>query len=367
MCLTKLDIYNVRNIQRQSFEPSPGINLIYGENGSGKSSVLEAIYILGRAKSFRSPTIKTVINTQEKHLLVAGQLNGVRLAVQQLGIQMDSKSIEIRINRESSNNRSDLAYALPLQLIHPKSYELLDAGPQQRREFLDWGVFNHERKFLPAWRNFKRALFQRNALLKMPRCGQLHVWDKELAYYGTIVNRLREGYLLEFLPVFIEIARQFLELGPINLSLAPGWDGSKNLQEVLLEDQEKDLRYGFTHSGPHRADLQLMLNHRLAKDFVSRGHLKLLVLSLKLAQVKVLAQQQGHAGCILIDDFSAELDKSNRLKLLGYLNQMNCQAFITATDPGEFRGLDALMDCKLFHMEHGKLNPVSVPHGTINH
>ncbi len=355
MCLTKLDIYHLRNIQQQSFEPAPGINFIYGENGSGKSSVLEAIFILGRAKSFRSPTIKTVINAQEKHLLVAGQLASNQHAVRQLGIQIDSKSIEIHINRDSSNKRSDLAYALPLQLIYPKSYELLDAGPQQRREFLDWGVFNQEQKFFPAWRNFKRALLQRNALLKNPKLGQINAWDKELAYYGTMVNQLRERYLLEFLPVFIEIARQFVEFEHISLSLASGWDLSKDLQEVLFEEQEKDMRYGYTHSGPHRADLLLMLNHRLAKDFVSRGHLKLLVLSLKLAQVQVLAHQQGHAGCILIDDFAAELDKQNRSKLLRYLNRVNCQVFITATELGDFGDLNASMNYKLFHMEHGKI------------
>jgi len=357
MGLTKLDIYHVRNIHQQSIEPSPGINFIYGENGSGKSSVLEAIYILGRAKSYRSPTIKTVINAHEKQLLVAGQLNCNQHAVHQLGIQMDSKSIEIHINRESSNKRSDLAYALPLQLIHPKSYELLDAGPQQRREFLDWGVFNQEQKFFPAWRKFRRALLQRNALLKNPRHGQINAWDKELAYYGTLVNQLRKRYLLEFLPVFIEIARQFVECEHLDLSLASGWDLSKDLQAVLHEEQDKDIRYGFTHSGPHRADMQLTLNHRLAKDFVSRGHLKLLVLSLKLAQIQVLAHQQGHAGCILIDDFSAELDKKNRSKLLNYLTRVKCQVFITATEPSDFGDLDSLKGFKLFHMEHGKITP----------
>ena len=122
-----------------------------------------------------------------------------------LGIKLDNKNSEIRINQQSAQNKSDLAYALPLQLIHPKSYELLDAGPQLRREFLDWGVFNHDEHFLPAWRNFKKALAQRNSLLKVKRPEHINVWDKELVYYGTIVNSCRQLYLQKFKPVFIQI------------------------------------------------------------------------------------------------------------------------------------------------------------------
>lgn len=355
MPLSKLDIYHVRNIQEQSFNPSPGINLIYGENGSGKSSVLEAIFILGRAKSFRTASIKTVINEQEKNLLVAGQLMLDQRAIQQLGIQMDGKQMEIHIDREVTHKRSDLAYALPLQMVHPKSYELLDAGPQIRREFLDWGVFNHEPKFLPAWRSYKRTLSQRNAVLKKPRLGQVNVWDKEMAYYGKVVDELRKQYLVELLPIFTGISQQFINIDNVALSLFPGWDSSKNLQDILLAEQEKDLHYGFTHSGPHRADMLVTIRNRLAKDFVSRGQLKLMVLSLKLAQVQLLANKQAHGGCVLIDDFSAELDKHNRSKLLQYLTKIKCQVFITAAELADFGDLSPLEDFKLFHMEHGTI------------
>ncbi len=355
MCLEKLAIHQVRNICGQTMEPSPNLNFIYGENGSGKSAVLEAIFILGRARSFRTSLIKTVINEQEKCLLVTGQLSLDRLPAQQLGIQIDSKATEIRINQHSTNNRSDLAYALPLQLIHPKSYELLDAGPSLRREFLDWGVFNREQQFLPAWRLFKRALSQRNALLKNPRYGAVSVWDKELAKHGTLVDRLRRHYLQEFRPVFMEIARQFMEINGLALSLVSGWDVTEDLEQVLAAGLEKDLHYGFTQNGPHRADLILTLNGHLARDFVSRGQLKLLVLSLKLAQIELLAEKQGNGGCVLMDDFSAELDSRNRCKLLHYLAQIKCQAFVTAAEVADFGDLTSFANFKLFHMEHGNI------------
>lgn len=358
MCLLKLDIHAVRNIQQESITPSPAINFIFGENASGKSSLLEAIFILGRAKSFRCSAIKSVIKFSQSHLVVSAHTllaNGSR---QHLGIQLDGKNIEIRIDQQSKQKRSDLAYALPLQLIHPKSYELLDAGSQIRREFLDWGVFNNDENFLPAWRRFKKALSQRNALLKTRRLEQINVWDKELAYYGTIVDCYRQQYIEKFKPVFVDIIGKFLSLEGIDIKLVSGWDTEKEFSRILIEDRDKDLRYGFTHSGPHRGDFQLLVNNRLAKDFVSRGQLKLLVMSLKLAQVQLLANEQSKTGCILIDDFAAELDVVNRAKLLHYLSEMVCQVFITATEKIDFGDLSRIQNYKMFHVEHGNIKPV---------
>ncbi|MDD5275515.1 MAG: DNA replication/repair protein RecF [Methylovulum sp.] len=355
MSLLKLDIYHVRNINKLSITPSPTINFLFGENGSGKSAILEAIYILGRAKSFRSPSIKSVINVEQQHLIVSADTRQANGGNRHLGIQLDGKNFEIRINQQSKQQRSDLAYALPLQLIHPKSYELLDAGAQTRREFLDWGVFNDNENYLAAWRKFKKALAQRNSLLKTKRLDQLNVWDKELAYYGTIVDRYRQQYLEKFKVVFTGIIKQFLDIDSIELALLSGWDSSKELQHVLIQDLEKDLRYGFTHSGPHRGDVQLLVGNRLAKDFVSRGQLKLLVLSLKLAQVQLLANEQRDIGCILVDDFSAELDINNRRKLLNFLSAMECQVFVSATELADFGDLSQVKNYKVFHVEHGNI------------
>ncbi|MDD5319156.1 MAG: DNA replication/repair protein RecF [Methylococcales bacterium] len=358
MTLLKLDIYAVRNIQKESIIPASAINFIYGENASGKSALIEAIYILGRAKSFRSATIKPVINFAQQYLIVSAQTSQANGTTFHLGIQLDGKSFCCRIDQQSTQKRSVLAYILPLQLIHPKSYELLDAGAQLRREFLDWGVFNDDANFLFAWRNFKKALSQRNSLLKTRELKQLNVWDKELVYYGTIVNNYRQHYLQKFKPVFIDIVSKFLSIGGIDLKLISGWDIVKEFQQVLTSDLDKDFRYGFTHSGPHRADFQLLVNNRLARDFVSRGQLKLLVMSLKLAQVQLLANEHSNMGCILIDDFAAELDVTNRAKLLHYLSALGCQVFITATEMADFGDLSQITNFKMFHVEHGTIKQV---------
>ncbi|NOQ12854.1 MAG: DNA replication/repair protein RecF [Methyloprofundus sp.] len=355
MSLQKLDIYHVRNLQQASLYPSAKINLIYGSNASGKSSLLEAIHLLGRANSFRSTTVKNVIHFAHKDLIVSGKVHFTNGHVSTLGIQHDGKQLQIRIDEETRRSRSELAYALPLQLIHPKSYQLLDAGPQLRREFMDWGIFNQHTDFLNHWRQFKKALSQRNALLKIRRLKELNVWNHELQQYGTIVANYRKQYLSELMPFFLTIVQQFLDLENLELKLIQGWDEESLLLDKLVEDQEKDLRYGFTHSGPHRADFQLLTQSRKAKDFVSRGQLKLLLLSLKLAQVEHLIKNGFQSGCVLIDDAVAELDFSSRSKLLEFLATMDVQVFMTATEQNEFGDLANIGEYKMFHVKHGDI------------
>jgi len=352
MTLLKLDVFSVRNIQSASILPSPNLNLITGANASGKSSLLEAIFILGRVRSFRTPHIKQAINYEQSNLIVSAQNRLVNGFICNIGIQIDNKNCEIRIDQENKH-KADLAYALPVQLIHPKSYRLLDAGPQIRREFLDWGIFNHNRNFLPNWRKFSKALQQRNALLKSRQFQQLFAWDKELLEYGVLINEFRHEYLQALQPVFLEMAAYFLQEDNINLRFIAGWDEKHAFEEILKADLEKDKRYGFTHSGPHRADFLTYLDKRLAKDYLSRGQQKLLVLALLLAQVKLLNQHAQNQCCILIDDLTAELDTLNRLKLLEYLSMLDCQVFMTGAELTDFGDLSRLNNYKLFHVEQG--------------
>ncbi len=355
MTLLKLDVISVRNVQAASIFPSPNLNLIIGANASGKSSLLEAIFILGRARSFRTTHIKQAIAYNQPHLLVTAQNRLPNGSISNIGLQIDHKQCEIRIDQENKQ-RADLAYALPVQLIHPKSYRLLDAGTQLRREFLDWGIFNHNPNFLPHWRKFNKALQQRNVLLKSRQTRQLPAWDKELVEYGAPVNDFRLQYIQALQPVFMDMAGHFLDNTAIDLKFNAGWDASLSLELMLKADLEKDLRYGFTHSGPHRADFLTYLDKRPAKDYLSRGQLKLLMLALMLSQVKLLNQSAQNNCCILIDDLTAELDTVNRLKLLEYLSLLGCQVFMTATEMADFGDLKNLEHYKMFHVEHGCIN-----------
>lgn len=355
MSLQKLDIFNVRNIRRASLQPSSGLNLIYGTNASGKSSVLEAIFILGRARSFRTPHIKQVIHFDQNNLIVSGRVQKSGGHHSQLGVQFDGKTFEIRIQQLPNQPRHLLAYALPIQLIEPKSYRLLDSGPQVRREFIDWGTFNDNEHFLSVWRHYKTALNHRNALIKQKQFHSIQVWNNELVNYGTIVDEYRRAYLQRLEPAFQQFVSRLLGNETIQFDYLTGWDTNKGFLKSLEDDLERDIRYKTTTSGPHRADLSVKLNNRLARDYVSRGQLKLLVLSLKLAQVYLLSESQGNQACVLIDDFTAELDPSKRLALMDYLQSMDVQVFMTATELSEYGDLSKLKNYKLFHVEQGEI------------
>lgn len=361
MSLQRLDIYNVRNIRQQTIQPSATLNFIYGKNASGKSALIEAIFLLGRGKSFRTSVIKSVISFDQPELIVSAQVMAGDGRTTSLGIRMDGRTVDIRKNQQATQKRSDLAYTLPLQIIHPKSFELLDAGGQIRREFMDWGVFNHEEKFLSVWRNYKKALAQRNALLKAKAINYLQPWDKELVNYGTIVHNYRVQYIEKLKPVLTATIERFLTLGNIDLKLIAGWDETRPLALLIEEDLERDMRDGFTHSGPHRSDFQLTIDHKLAKDVVSRGQLKILVICLKLAQVELMVKQRDYFGCILLDDFAAELDMENRAKILNFLRDIQCQVFISATEKKDFGDLSKLTNYKMFHVEQGKISLTDVP------
>ncbi len=360
MTILKLDIHSLRNIHHASIKPSGNLNFIYGDNGSGKSALLEAIFILARARSFRTANLKQAIEFDHSDLVVSAQalLNGQQ---QQLGIQVNQQKTQIHINREPKK-KADLAYWLPTQLIHPKSYKLIDGGSQLRREYIDWGAFNLDPLFLSNWRHYKRALQQRNRLLKTRQLMQLNTWNRELVKYGELVSNLRQNYLEQLKPVLTELCGHFLARDDFELHYLNGWNDEFSLLYLLEYEQEKDLKYGYTHSGPHRADLEISFNGRKARDFVSRGQLKLLVLCLQLAQVKLQENSSRFPATILIDDFTAELDTENAGKLVKYLFSLNSQVFMSSTDLPDSRFVDNLSDVKLFHVEQGEVkeHPVAI-------
>jgi len=352
MALRKLDIRSVRNIRSACIFPSPGINFIIGGNGCGKSSLLEAVFLLGRGRSFRTHQVKQAIHYHATELVVAAQQSAHSGVNRHLGIQIDCKQTQIHIDRET-RSKSDLAYLLPIQLINPKSFNLLEAGPQHRRAFLDWGVFNDDERFFQYWRRYQRALVQRNALLKSRHANQIPAWDKELIENGMMIDELRKTYVTKLLPVFTQLVDFFIPFQSLDVNFFSGWNQALSLNEVCKSDLEKDLRYGFTHSGPHRADLIIRNHCGLARDFLSRGQLKLLIVALLLAQVHLLEEFARANCCILLDDISSELDLENRLKLLKYLTQMNCQVFITCNETKDLGDLPHIKNYKVFHVEQG--------------
>ena len=358
MTLAKLDVSNVRNIASASIAPSPRLNFIVGPNGSGKTSLLEAIHILGRARSFRSTQAGLVIRLQQDELTVTGRVrDGPGLEPIPLGVRLGRRKREIALAGARLQTSAELIRAFPVLLIQPASSGLLEGAPKARRQFLDWGTFHLDGGFLDNWRGYARALSQRNALLRSGTGRGIDIWNHELSRYGTIVNYARACYVERLRPYFHAAAGHFLGEGPFDLHTTAGWDTEKPLQESLRAELAQDLRDGYTHSGPHKGDFQVQAAGRSAKNYLSRGQMKLLVFALLLAQAQLLEESLGARGCVLIDDLASELDSGNRGKLLEFLTLRQAQFFITATDPRLLEPA-GLAETAVFQVEKGRVTRV---------
>ena len=358
MTLAKLDVCNVRNVESASISPSARLNFIVGPNGSGKTSLLEAIHILGRARSFRCTQAGQAIRFQQDELTVTGKLRTEGgLATLPLGVRLGRRKREIALDGARLQTSAELIRAFPVLLIQPSSSGLLDGAPKARRQFLDWGAFHLDGEFLEHWRGYARALSQRNALLRSGTRRGMEIWNHELARYGTIVDLARADYAKRLRPYFHAAVGHFLGAMPFELHTVAGWDTATPLEELLQTEIAQDLRDGYTHSGPHRGDFQVQADGRPAKNYLSRGQMKLLVFALLLAQSHLLEESLGSKGCVLIDDLASELDRDNRGKLLGFLCQRQAQFFITATDPRLLEPA-GMAETAVFQMEDGRVTRV---------
>ena len=357
MALRRLQIQEFRNIRQAELLPGPGVNLLLGCNGSGKTSVLEAIHYLGLGRSFRTHLTNRVIGHGEKAFTLFAQVEAPESGIQALGLSKSRTGESIlKLGGRPAERLAQLAEVLPLQLIHPEGFSLLTGGPQQRREFLDWGVFHVERHFFPLWSKVRRLLKQRNAQLRQSTHYEpLRYWDQELARLGGELAQHRQNYCEALLPLLQEITADFLPDYEFRIGFYAGWDREKALQELLVEGFERDRLMGHTAVGPHRADLRLKANGVPVQDLLSRGELKLLVCAMRLAQGLFL-NRQGERQCIfLIDDFASELDASKRHLLARRLKQSASQVFITAIDEAPLADMMAELECQLFYVEQGTI------------
>ncbi len=364
MTLNRLLIQNLRNIEGVDLSPSAQVNLIYGENGSGKTSVLEAINLLALGRSFRSHKSKPLIRHNQMSFTVFGRVLADDGSDVPIGISRNQDGeASFKVNGAAVPSAADLAAYFPVQVINSETFLLLEGSPKVRRQFIDWLVFHVEHGFFPVWKAIQQCLKHRNSLLRRDRIDpfELAPWDKELVALTERIDEFRKQSFNQFQQVFEELCKEFVNLDGIKVGYFRGWDKDRSYAEVLSSGLERDQRIGYTQSGSHRADLKISIQGQDASEVLSRGQQKLLVCALKIAQGYVFNRMTGRKSIYLVDDLPAELDERHRLLLVNWLATMGTQVFITGVEKdvllSSWREKPELSR-KMFHVEQGKITEV---------
>jgi len=355
MHLKQLQINGFRNLCDTQITPVCGVNLITGENASGKTSLLESIYYLGHVRSFRTKQVADLINRDAEQLQLFARINSCTDKSIPIGIKRSRESLEVRADQKPVLKISDIAERFPVLAIHPDSYRLITGSPGDRRQYLDWGVFHVEHGFFSYWQRYKRALAQRNAALKSKQKDVFcDLWDKELAEAAQHIDFSRQSYITRMKPYFSELTDRFFPDQTVAVEYKRGWPTDESLVGLLTANLAKDRSKGFTYYGPHRADLAIKVNGHSAQTGISRGQQKTLVALLRLAQAKQFTQATEQPCVLLYDDLAAELDEAHKAMILSVLGEMQLQLFLTAIEPEQI-DLSAWKNKKKFHVEQGKL------------
>lgn len=344
MRIRRLVVQHVRNLEYAEITPVPGFNVITGRNGAGKTSLLEAISYLALARSFRAASYRYLIGRQAQALSVFARVaedDGLECA---LGIQrFKDGTLRMKKDGQEVSRLSELVHRLCLQVIHPQGTELITGSSEERRRFIDWGVYYSQPEFAALYSRYNRALRQRNALLRS-RAPAEHIvlWDETLCQLSESITALRQSYLASLQEILTLKVQEFLPALHLKFSLSSGFDNGLGMRSALALSLEKDRVLGYTSSGCHRADLKIKSDAISAGATLSRGQLKLLVCAMRLAQAMLLKRQTGRNCIFLLDDLTSELDGRSQDILLSQLESCRNQVFITdITRSPALSGLDA--------------------------
>lgn len=370
MRLTRLQVSAVRRLADVGLRPAPGINLIIGDNGAGKTSLLEGLHLLAYGRSFRGRVRDGLIRTGAEAVEVFAEWReDITGRSRRAGLRHSGQRWEGRLDGETVSQLGELCAALAVVTFEPGSHALVTGGGEPRRRLVDWGLFHVEQAdsgmagqgggFLSLWRRYARALKQRNALLKARvRDSQLEAWDHELAESGEPLTRRRQGYLDTLEPLLQAMAAELApSLGLPRLVFQPGWARDNlSLADALLVARDRDLANGFTSVGPHRADWRIDYAALPGRETLSRGQAKLSALAILLAQAQQHADASGEWPVVALDDLASELDRNHQRRVLERLASSGAQVFITGTEsPSALSGLAQAVE--MFHVEHGLLTP----------
>ena len=357
MHITQISLESFRNFPSADFSPHKNLNIIYGDNGAGKSSLLEAIHVLGFGRSFRTSKPDTFIKEQKQSAFGFCIFKSGNEETKLGFSRSKQEGYTFSVNGEKTKKIADIARLLPVQIFTPQSSDLILGPPLGRRRYVDWLLFHVEQQFQNISGRYNSCLTQRNALLKQfdytqsEQFKKQDVWLKLLADLGESITSMRETYISR---LNSEISALYAKFSPelkVVLRYNTGWDKNCSLIDSLNSKVERDLFKGSTSSGPHKADLLFIVDGKNAAEFLSRGQLRLLVSILLLAEVRILKELTDKPSVFLIDDISAELDESTREKFISTVLEQDTQVFVTAIEIKQLSFIQTYNNKKVFHVK----------------
>lgn len=366
MSVAKLITQNFRNLHGASIDFHPKLNFFIGDNGSGKSSLLEALFFLGHGKSFRTSKVDTLASHETKGFVVSVKDSQDC----QLGLSRDISSglTLIKIDGQRQSKLSVLAKNIAVQIVTPESFKLFFGGPKERRRFIDLGMFHVKHDFSNQWKNFNRVLKQRNACIRLGALSQrsdndsmLSYWTEQFCQLSIDVSNLRAGYVSEIIQ---ELNSWLAILLPsinqrVTVQYLQGWPQKNSLINTLDSHKDREASFGYSLYGAHKFDVKFLLDKKAIETQLSRGQQKLFLLALTFAQASFIARVKLVKPILLIDDIGAELDNNSRTALSTAINKLDCQVIITAIESSVLQPFIGSCDDRkysMFHVKHGKVS-----------
>ena len=354
MSLKKISISNFRCFDNIELIFSDFNNFVYGSNGSGKTSILEALYFCSTGRSFKSSNKDLCIqNNKNAFKIQLETLNNNKICIS----KEFKKSITFEID-ENKVTSIELFRAIPSTLLDNKTFSMFADTPKYRRKIFDRCLIASDKNYNKEFFSFHRALKQRNAALKFKRLTNIDMWSQILINAGTSISKKREIFFKETKKTFFGFTKNFSDtrvveiINSLEIIFNKGWSNDHSLKEALITSRDIDQRKTTTTLGPHKADIKFLINNSDIKYILSRGEQKFMAILWCLSMHKTLSEFYGVKPFLIIDDIHSELDEGFYDELINFLPKTGNQLFFSdINNPFNSKINDQLKELKKFHVE----------------
>ncbi len=332
MIIENLMLKNYRNYSDFTIDFKPNFNVILGENGVGKTNLVEAIYYTSFLSSYRTNQDTSLIKFLEEDFVIKIKTNDY------FAIEYKNKQKTLKYNYKKISKQSEFYSLLKVVYFSPETIDLLIKGPNIRRKYLDMIISSYDKEYLYHLSAYNYVLKQRNEYLKQMLINNLatedylKIIDEKLLVHGQYLVEKREKLILRFNELCEDLFQNFFEF-PLRLEYITSTD---NFLEKLTERLNRDISLGQTQVGPHRDDFKFLVDNRDARYFCSKGQQRLLLITLKIAELSIVYKITNEKPILILDDVLSELDSQRQLRLFNYLSKLDIQTIITTTELNDF-------------------------------